>query len=186
MTTKSIKTSNATSGPVTMADLLAKYGSKVKGFARGQKIEAKVVEISKKSAIFDVGGKSEGVIKDIYFQEARDYLKTLQVGDKVAAVVMDPETPDGNVLLSLRHAAADSLWEKFQDELNKGTIVTVAVRNSNQSGILVDFEGISGFIPTSQIGKALLERINDITNDTIKVKVIEVDKSKKKIVFSEK
>ncbi len=170
----------------TMEELLKKYGSKVKGFKRGQKVEARLLDLSKKTATFDIGGKSEGIINDIYFQEARDYLKTLKVGDIVTAVVINPEVADGNVLLSLRHAASDSLWEKFKRDLNKGTIVNVNVKNSNQSGILVDFEGISGFIPTSQIGKVMQQNLGNITGNTIKVKVIEVDKSKRKIVFSEK
>src|SRR5512141_55222 len=99
----------------TMEELLKKHGSKVKGFSRSQKIEATVLEIGKKNATFDVGGKSEGVLRDIYFQEAREYLRSLKPGDKVTAVVMDPETSDGNVLLSLRHAASDSLWDRLED-----------------------------------------------------------------------
>ncbi len=170
----------------TMEELLKKYGSKVKGFKRGQKVESKLLELSKKAALFDIGGKSEGVINDIYFQEARDYLKTLKVGDTVTAVVINPEMPDGSVLLSLRHAASDSLWKKFQGDLNEGKIVNVLVKNSNQSGILVDFEGISGFIPTSQIGRVMQQNLAGIVNTVIKVKVIEVDKAKRKIVFSEK
>jgi ribosomal protein S1 len=169
----------------TMEELLKKYGTSVKGFKRGQKIEAKVVEINKKSAIFDVGGKSEGILKDIYFQEARDYLKSLKVGDTVNALVMDPETSEGNVVLSLRHAAADSLWERLNDIKSKGTALSVNIKNSNQSGISVDFEGINGFIPSSQIGKALLKNIDNI-NGSIRVKIIEIDKGKKKVVFSEK
>src|SRR5258708_4610715 len=170
----------------TMEELLKKYGSKVKGFKRGQKVEARLLDLSKKTATFDIGGKSEGIINDIYFQEARDYLKTLKVGDIVTAVVINPEVADGNVLLSLRHAASDSLWEKVKRDLDKGNIVSVNVKNSNQSGILVDFEGISGFIPTSQIGKVMQQNLGNLVNNSIKVKVIEVDKGKRKIVFSEK
>lgn len=169
----------------SMEELLSKYGSKVKGFTRGEKIQAKIVEINKKSAIFDVGGKSEGILRDTYFQEARDYLKTLKVGDTVSALVMDPETGDGNVLLSLRHAASDSLWEKLVSLKSKGTAVSVNIKNSNPSGISVDYEGINGFIPTSQISKALSKKIDSLVGN-IKVKIIEIDKNKKKIVFSEK
>jgi ribosomal protein S1 len=170
---------------ISMQDLLKKYGSSVKGFTRGEKVQAKILEINKKSAAFDVGGKAEGVLKDLYFQEARDYLRTLKVGDTVNALVMEPENKDGNVVLSLRHAATDSLWERIKDLKAKGTIVYVSVKASNQSGLLVDFEGISGFVPASQIGKELLKKI-DNAPETIKVKVTEIDKSKKKVVFSEK
>lgn len=169
----------------TMEELLKKYGSKVRGFTRGEKIQARIIEINKKSVLFDVGGKSEGVLKDIYFQEARDFMKTLKVGDVVSALVMDSETSDGNVLLSLRHAASDSLWERLADLKKKGTVVSVSIKNSNPSGVSVEYEGINGFIPTSQMGKATQKNIDSI-KDSIRVKVIEIDKSKRKVVFSEK
>lgn len=169
----------------TMEELLKKYGSHVRGFTRSQKIEAKLVEINKKSAVFDVGGKSEGILKDDYFQEARDFLRTLKVGDKVSAVVMDPETSDGSVLLSLRHAASDSLWDRLQELKSKKAVISVVIKNSNPSGVSVDFEGINGFIPTSQIGKDSLKNIDSL-GSILRVKVIEVDKNRKKIVFSEK
>lgn len=169
----------------TMEELLKTYGSRVKGFTKSQKVDARVVEINKKQAIFDVGGKSEGVLRDIYFQEARDFLKTLKVGDTVSALVMDPETSDGVVLISLRHAASDSLWERLKDLKSKGSIVQVSVRNTNQSGVAVEYEGVSGFIPSSQIGKVLLKKIEGLEG-TIKVKIVEIDKARKKIVFSEK
>ena len=168
-----------------MAELLKKHGAKVKGFTRGEKIEATIIEIGKKEAIFNVGGKGEGLLKDIYFQEARDYMRTLKVGDKVNAVVMDPETKEGNVLLSLRHAAADSLWHKLQDYKNAKTVISVNIKNSNQSGISVEYEGISGFIPSSQIGKATLKNIDNL-GGTLRVKIVEIDKNKKRVVFSEK
>ncbi|CAN5150701.1 hypothetical protein BH10PAT1_BH10PAT1_5200 [soil metagenome] len=169
----------------TMEELLKKYGSNVKGFRRSQKVEAVLTEVNKKFALFNVSGKSEGILKDLYYQEARDYLRTLKVGDKVNAIVMDPETKDGNVLLSLRHAAADSLWERFEELKTSGKVVSVNIKSSNQSGVSVEFESIFGFIPTSQMGKETLKKI-DTLNDSLRVKVIEVDKNRKKVVFSEK
>lgn len=170
---------------LTMQELLKKHGSKVKGFSKSQKIEATVLEINKKQAIFDVGGKSEGILKDDYFQEARDYLKTLKPGDIVNAVVMEPENKDGNVVISLRHAANDSLWEKLEALKSDKKPVTVNIKSSNQSGVSVEYDGIYGFIPTSQIGKVTLKKLDKL-GDSIKVKIIEIDKSRKKVVFSEK
>lgn len=170
---------------VTMEELLKKHSSKVVGFTRGQKIEAIVVEIGKKAAIFNVGGKSEGVLRDVNFQEVRDYLKTLKPGDKVTALVMEPEDREGNVVLSLRHAASDREWSKLEGLKETGDVVSVVVKNTNPSGISVDYEGINGFIPTSQIGKETLKKIDDLTG-VLKAKVIEVDKSRKKVLLSEK
>lgn len=170
---------------ITMEELLKKHASTIKGFSRGQKIDAKVIEIGKKLATFDVGGKSEGVLRDIYFQEARDYVKGLKPGDKVTAMVMDPETADGNVLLSLRHAASDSLWDRLEELKKNKSVVSVVVKNSNSSGISVDFEGINGFVPSSQVGRELLKKIDGL-GGVLHVKVIEVDKNRRKIVFSER
>ena len=86
----------------TMEELLAQYGSTVKSFRRGQKIDAILTSITKNSATFDIVGKAEGVLSDNYFNESKDYVKNLKVGDKVSAVVINPETSDGVVLLSLR------------------------------------------------------------------------------------
>lgn len=170
---------------ITMEELLKKHAVKIKGFTRGEKIDAKLLEVNKKSAIFDVGGKSEGILRDDYFQEAREYLKLLKIGDKVSAVVMEPEDREGNVVLSLRHAANDSQWASLEERKRKGDIVNVNVKNSNNSGISVEYEGINGFIPTSQIGKETLKKFDKLTG-TLAVKVIEVDKGRRKITFSER
>jgi ribosomal protein S1 len=171
-----------------MEELLAKYaGNPVKGFVRGQKIEAKLIEISKKVAVFDIGGKSEGLLVDQYFQEARDYLRGLKPGDTVTATVMDPENSDGSVLLSLRSAASESLWRSLEKDRKEGKELTVWVKNITASGVLADYEGVAGFIPTSQLSRQLQSSdLNDLNGKSIKVKILELDKSKKKIVFSEK
>lgn len=170
---------------MTMEELLKKHASKIKGFKRGEKIEAELIETGKKSAVFNVGGKTEGVLRDVYFQEARDYLRTLTPGDKVMALVMDPETSDGSVLLSLRHAAADSHWGQMEELKKSGDVVQVAIKSSNNSGVSVEYGGVFGFIPSSQIGKTTLKNIASLSGN-LKVKVIEVDKQKRKVVFSEK
>ena len=170
----------------SMEELLAKTGYNIKGFTRGEKIKAKLLEISPRSAIFDIGGKGEGVLIDNYFQEAKEYLRSLKIGDTATATVMDPETSDGSVLLSLRQAASDSVWDYLESAKKNNTALNVLVKTSSASGILVEHEGLSGFIPTSQIGKAALARLDDLSGKRIKVKVIEIDKKRKRVVFSEK
>ncbi len=168
-----------------MEDLLKKYDASIKGFKRSEKITAKLLEIGKKSASFDIGGKAEGIVGDAYFQEAREFIKGLKPGDSVTATVMDPETYNGTVLLSLRHAASNSLWEKAEKFKKDSTPINVMVRNVNNAGIVVDWEGINGFIPSSQVGKKAKDK-DDLTGNSITVKITEIDKSRKKIVFSEK
>lgn len=170
----------------TMEELLANTGYQVKGFRSGEKIKAKIIEIGPKWVIFDVGGKSEGVLSEMYFQEAREYIKTLKVGDTVNATVMDPETSDGSVILSLRHASAEAIWERLEAARKESKELSVSVKNASASGVLVEYDGISGFIPTSHLGKKVLSELNELSGKRIQVKVVEIDKSRRKAVFSEK
>ncbi len=169
-----------------MEELLARHNSKIVGFTRGQKIEATLREINPKSAIFNVGGKGEGVLTDIYFQEAKDYIKGVKVGDIVTATVIDPETSDGSVLLSLRHAAHDSLWETLEKAMKEELDLSVLVKNVTSAGIIVEYSSVMGFIPVSQIGKKFQGKLQDLLNKQIKVKVLDIDRERRKAVFSEK
>jgi ribosomal protein S1 len=181
---KKTKTLGAVSS--VMEDLLTRNAGKPVGFSRSQKVQAKFIEIAGKSAIFDVGGKSEGVVKDLAFGEARDYIKTLKPGDFVQAIILDPETRDGYVLLSLRHAASDSLWDALNEYETNQTELSVTVKSTSNSGVVVDYSGVKGFIPMSQLGRAIAGNIDAFIGKTIKVKVAEINKDKRRVVFSEK
>ena len=170
----------------TMEELLAQYGSTVKSFRRGQKIDAILTSITKNSATFDIVGKAEGVLSDNYFNESKDYVKNLKVGDKVSAVVINPETSDGVVLLSLRNAAYDSIWDRLKDIKEKGKIVTVKVTGVSGKGLTVDFENLSGYLPANNLGNFLQEEFEDLEGTDLKVKVIEIDKQRERLVFSER
>jgi len=94
-----------------MADLLSKANKKFISYSVGQKIRAKVVGKTHKALILDIGGKSEGIVCEKAFIEARDYIKTLKVGDEVTTSVLISESRDGSVILSLRQAMFGAAWE---------------------------------------------------------------------------
>src|SRR3989304_3271066 len=96
-----------------MADLLAMAGAKVKAFSVGQKIKGVVIGKNAKSLVLNIGGKTEGVVAEKAFGEARDLVRSLKIGDEVTATVLVPETRDGTVLLSLRQASIDASWERL-------------------------------------------------------------------------
>lgn len=174
------------SEPTTMAELLASAETKIRGFSTGQKIKGKVVSKNSKSLILDIGGKSEGVVAEKAFIEARDFIKTLKAGDEVNATVLVPETRDGIVLLSLRQAAFDSSWERLEKVEEEGSPVAVFGKGVNPSGVTVDVEGLTGFIPGSQLGKEAAKNPQGLVGKYLKAKVIEVDRLANKVVLSEK
>ncbi len=169
-----------------MEELLSLYSKKLVGFSRGQKVDATLTDLSKRYASFDVGGKSEAVLNDIYFQEARDYLKTLKIGDKVQATIVEPETKEGYVLISLKNASSDSIWDSLYEAMEKDLEISVIVKNVTPSGVVVEYGMVSGFIPMSQVGKKTFSKIESFMDKSIKVKVLDVDRDHKKVVFSEK
>ena len=99
---------------------MARQGFQIKSFTRGEKIKAKLIRMTSDMAIFDIGGKSEGVVRDDYFSQASKFIKNLGPGDEARAIVINPETPEGVILLSLRDAAFDASWEKLEKAKETG------------------------------------------------------------------
>lgn len=171
---------------VTMADLLASAKSSVKKLTSGQKIKGRVLVINDGSVIIDIGAKSEGIVAERAFSEAREFINTLKVGDEVLATVLFPETRDGSILLTLRDAMHESSWKEVEKAEKEKTEVAVYAKGYNPSGLTVDVSGLSGFIPTSQLGKEASKNPQDLVGKYFKAKVIELDKTKNKLVLSER
>jgi len=169
-----------------MAELLAKSKQKLASFSVGQKVKGKVLGKSPQALLLDIGGKSEGVVTGKAFGEAKDYIKTLKVGDEVLASVIIAESREGNVVLSLRQAMFDTSWENLEKVKTSGEPVAVVARAVNPSGVTVQVENINGFIPTTQLGKEAVKAPQSLVGKYFKAVVIEVDRNQNKLVLSEK
>ena len=115
----------ATAGTVTMAELLAGASHKVQQFTKGQRVEATVLSKSPVLIIFDIGGKSEGLVKEKAYDDAREFIETIKVGDKVLVTILVPETRDGITILGLKDAMKDISWKKLEDAKKSGEEVPV-------------------------------------------------------------
>jgi ribosomal protein S1 len=169
-----------------MEALLVKYGGGVKALERGQKIQGKIISKSSKRLVLNINRKSEGLVAEKAFNEARDYIKGLKVGDKITTSVIIPETTDGYTILSLREAKQDAAWEKLlKTRKEKGQIIVLG-KSVTSAGAIVEFEGLIGFIPNSQLGKEVLKNPKELIGEHFKAKILEADRDNKKIVLSEK
>jgi ribosomal protein S1 len=169
-----------------MEELLAATGHSIKSFTRGEKIRAKLLRVNERSAAFDVGGKSEGIVNDINFVEARSLINSLAPGDEVFAVVIEPESRDGVALLSLRGAAQDDFWKKMDKLSREDKPVEVIVKAVNPHGLVVALETETGFIPSSQLGAEVARKGEEIVGEHLKAKIIDLDQDNLRIVLSEK
>lgn len=169
-----------------MGKLLARQTSKLLGLTPGMAVEGTVVEIRNKVLVLDVGAKSEGLITEREFENASSFISTLKVGDKVEATVVVPETISGQPLLSVGRAASESGWRHLEKAAHDKSEVEVRVEGFGRGGLSVLFDGIYGFIPSSQMGGEVAKNPQAYTGKTLKVKVSEVNKAEERAVFSER
>jgi ribosomal protein S1 len=172
--------------PKTMEELLTSTGYTLSVPKPGSVLTGMVTEVTKKMILVDIGAKTEGMVVDREYDAARDFITDLSQGDEVSVYVISPENERGQILLSLKRALVDRKWEQFTQYMTTGEVVEVKGLEVNKGGMIVLAEGIRGFVPSSQFGKNYLGRMDLLLDQAFSVKVIEVDKEKNRLIFSER
>ncbi|MBR1801635.1 S1 RNA-binding domain-containing protein [Candidatus Saccharibacteria bacterium] len=179
---------------VNFDELLAKEGDSIKQAVAGDTVDGVVLSVKKHEILIDLGAKGVGLVP----RREASYARNLEAGQEVTASVIDAEMEDGYVLLSLRKAVKDKGWDEIQAKLDAAEIVEVEPCDANRGGLLVEYEGIRGFLPVSQlsaehyprVGSAdkdeILQRLNSLVGKTIKVRILDANKKDNKLIFSEK
>jgi len=177
---------------VTMDDLLAQETSQQ--LTQGEVIEASVISVKKNEVWLDLGSHGIGLVPRREIGFSRD----VKAGESVMASVVDPDIDDSYTLLSLRKAAKDRGWDEVKRMFDDGETIEVTAYDANRGGLLIELEGIRGFMPVSQlsaehyprVGGAdkdeILQRLNSIVNKPIKVRILDADRKANKLIFSEK
>ncbi len=183
---KSESAKSTAKAPKTMEELLSNPEYAVNTPKKGETVTGIITDKTRKMLMIDIGGKTEGIVTDKEFEAARDYIDQLNIGDPIEAYVLSSENDRGQILLSLKKAALDTKWDEFTDALKTGATVEVKGIEINKGGLIVAVDGVRGFIPSSQFGKEYIGNLMKLKNRKIEVKVIEVDKEKNRLIFSEK
>jgi len=185
---KKVTTSSASKAnkAQTMDDLLKQTGYQFHGFKRGDIVEGIISEKNKRSVWVDIGSKTEGIILEKELKTARDFVKSLNIGDKVKVTVLQPENESGQPLLSFKKTLSNFVWSDFESKLKSGEPIRVRGKEVNRGGLVVDVKGLPGFIPTSCFSAKFTGRVNDLVNQTFEAKLIEVDQEKNRLILSEK
>lgn len=188
-TTKSAPKSKSAS--LTMDDLLA--GSELKHLKAGDVVEGTVTSVRKHEVWVDLGPNGVGVI---FRREVGG--GNLQAGEPVTASVVDPELDEGYALLSMKRAVKDRGWGELQRVFDGQEIVEVIPYDANRGGLLIELEGIRGFLPVSQLSAEhyprvegsdkdeILAKINSLVGKTLRVRILDVSRKDNKLIFSEK
>lgn len=170
----------------TMDELVASLGEEVIfGFKRGQQVEGTIISASNREVLIDIGGKSEGILAAKEQLSSRDLISTMSPGDKIEATVLVPENEQGQVVLSLRKLGGEKRWEELMNKVGSSEEIDAVVVDSNRGGLILDFSGLRGFLPTSQMSSQE-RRPAKLMNKSLKVKVLEADRSSNRLIFSQK
>lgn len=178
------KTSTKSSSANSMEELLKKRS--LKPPKKGQEIEAKIFSISKKQVLFDIGWKSYAVLGEEETKELPTYLPYLNEGDTIKAKVVVEEAREGFPVLSMRKFFEKGKWEILQKKQEAEEKIEVVCGDYGKGGVFIDFMGIRGVIPKIQLVKEYINNPEKLKNQKIKVKVLEADKDKNRLVVSQK
>lgn len=174
----------------------------LKKFFVGDVVEGYVVAVREDEILLDVGAKSEGVITREEFGDFKANLASLKVGDTLMAQVIQSESDQGYTVLSLKRAEKERKWRDIEQMYTSGINSEARVIEYNKGGLLADFLGMRGFIPLSHLDRVhftddvtkfahgseaeIKASLQVLSGKILKVKVIEFDKEKNRLVLSEK
>lgn len=179
---------------ITMDELLAAQEGNEEQLNQGDMVTGTVLAVKKHEVLIDLGPQGVGLVP----RREVGSLKSLKEGDEVTASIVEPELESGQVLLSLRKAAKDRGWDEVAAKMESGDIIEVSPYDANRGGLLVEFDGVRGFLPVSQLSAEhyprvgssdkdeILQRLNSIIGKTLKVRILDCDRKANKLIFSEK
>jgi small subunit ribosomal protein S1 len=168
--------------------------SAVKQLAVGDVIEGTISSMKKHELWVDLGPNGVGVV----MRREIGHGQPLEAGQNITVSVIDPEMDEGYALLSMKRAAKDRGWDELQRVFEAQEIVEVSPYDANRGGLLVELEGIRGFLPVSQLAAGhyprvsgadkdeILQKLNALINKPLRVRILDVSRKDNKLIFSEK
>lgn len=177
---------------VTMDDLLK--DSKAERLTVGSVVEGVITSVKKHEIWVDLGASGTGVV----MRREIGHGQPIEVGQQVTVSVIDPEMEEGHALLSMKRAVKDRGWDELQRVFEVQEIIEVAPYDANRGGLLVELEGIRGFLPVSQLAAGhyprvsgadkdeILQKLNALVNKPLRVRILDVSRKDNKLIFSEK
>jgi small subunit ribosomal protein S1 len=180
----------------TMESLLKEQELSIDFPQAGEIRKGHIASISPSQILVSIGAKSEGLVsgKELEQLSARER-EALEVGQEVYVYVISPEDSNGNVVLSLKRAQEQISWDNVDRHLEENNVIESKIIGFNKGGLIALVEGLRGFIPSSQVsalrrmqstGDTPEQRWQKMIGEPILVRVIEVDRERRRLILSEK
>jgi len=162
----------------------------------GEIREGTIASVNQSQVLVSIGAKSEGIISGRELEVIDDEVReSFEVGQEIPVFVVSPEDSNGNVVLSYKRAQEQMAWTTVEEQMEDNEIIESKIIGYNKGGLIVDVQGLRGFVPASQIsalrrsqaiGDTPEQRWAKMINEPISVRVIEVDKSRRRLICSER
>lgn len=163
----------------------------------GEVLEGTVIDITSNSLLLDLGALGTGIVLG---KEIKDGLAVgkIKKGDKVGATLIDLENEDGYIELSIREASYERAWDDLEAKRDAMGVVTTKVLDANKGGLMVEVNGITGFVPVSQLSSEhyprvedgdknkILELLKKLVGKEILVRILDADRETEKLIVSER
>lgn len=164
----------------------------------GHLVEGTVIAKGKLSLYIDVPPFGTGIIYGREYLNARDVIKKTNIGDIVTAKVVEPEGENGYIELSLKEAKQALIWSEAEKAIKNKTVFELPIKEANKGGLIIEWQGIDGFLPASQLKAEnyprvqdgdkdrIIEELQKFVGNTMEVTMIGADPKEAKLIFSEK
>jgi len=178
---------------LSFAELLDQYD--YESPQRGQILEGEILSIDENEILVDVGTKRDAIVPRTDLDRLpAEMVESLEVGQKVLVYVLRPMDNEGNLIVSINKALQQADWERAEHLLETGEVGEAQVVGYNKGGLLATFGRIRGFIPQSHVadiprsatGDQLRDAKNDMMGQQLKVKVVEVNRERNRLILSER
>lgn len=169
----------------TMAELMAKYKAPLVTVHKGEIIKGKITKLTSSEILLDINAKTEAVVMENDKKLLHAMLAALHVGDTVEAQILNPESDNGNTVVSLRRFMEDKVWEQLAQIQKTGEKIQAHITGITKGGYLISTpQGIDGFLPNSHV--SFNQDTQDLVGKTLPVMIAELNKETRKLIVSQK
>ena len=177
-----------------MQELLSNPSHDYRALKYGDVIDGLIMQRDRDEFLVDIGSKSEGIIPSKeYSTLTSDEINAIKVGDQVLVFVVQAENSDGHTVLSIDKARQEKSWRLLQEQYDKNEIIQAQVTNYNKGGLLVNLDGVRGFVPASQVTEirggddaSKQADMARLVGTALSLKVIEINRHRNRLILSER
>jgi small subunit ribosomal protein S1 len=168
-----------------------------KAFELGQLVEGTTISVQGTRVYIDLAPHGTGIVYGKEYLSARDIIRNLNAGDQISAKITDLENEDGYIELSIKEAKQALVWSEAQEAMSSKAKLELVVKEANKGGLMLNWQGVSGFLPASQLNAehyphvkdgskdAIVNELKKLVGQKLTVSILSVNPKEGKLIFSE-